>query len=65
MTESMKQQVLKCVKQAADVTSDEKAPKEDQLLHDVQRMIESGKFVRRMTGERDYEETISYTVPKK
>ena len=65
MTESLKQQVLEFVKQAAALTSDDKAAKERQLLHDVQRMIESGKFVRRTTGEGDYEETISYTVPKK
>lgn len=65
MTEGVRKQVIDLVEQAVQRTSDAhaEAQKEHQLLRDVKRMIEGGKFSRR-SESCDFQETISYTVPK-
>ena len=62
MNQDLKQQVLDKV-DAAWKLCQGKAPSERELLEDVKRMIASGCF-KRSVDSRDFEETISYTVPK-
>jgi hypothetical protein len=66
MNDSLKKQVLDLVNQAVQRTSDAHADaaKEHQLLRDVKRMIEGGRFTREVTGSGDFQQTICYTVPK-
>ena len=64
MNKSLRDQVVEAVDRAVQLTSGkEGAPSEHALLKDVLRMVKDGRFKRRVEST-DFEDTISYTVPR-